>query len=139
MARAIFGCDPDSVAAWKLSGGAQPEAALAKFQFGGTSVISTVSWLSLVRRGQVTIACENATLIFDDIAERRLALHRRQGELSYPAYSDERPLTREMAAFLQAVRSGRADAQHIRAGVSIVRAIAAAERSIALEGQPVAI
>jgi len=139
MARAIFGCDPDRVAAWSLAGGATPEAALAKFQFGGAPVVSTVSWLSPVRRRQLTIACESATLIFDDIAQRRLALHGREGELSYPAYSDERPLTREMAAFLQAVRSGRGDAQQIQAGVSIVRAVAAAEQSIALEGRSVAI
>jgi UDP-N-acetylglucosamine 3-dehydrogenase len=139
MARAILGCDPDSVTARSLSGGATPAAALTKFQFGETPVVSTVSWLSPVRRRQVTIACDSATLIFDDIAERRLALHARHGEPSYPAYSDEPPLTREMAAFLQAVRSGRADPGHIETGVSIVRAIAAAERSIALAGASVAI
>jgi len=139
MARAILDCDPDSVACWSLSGGATPAAALTKFQFGETPVVSTVSWLSPVRRRQMTIACEHGTLIFDDIAGRRLALHGRQGGMSYPAYSDEPPLTREMAAFLQAVRSGRADPGHIETGVSTVRAIAAAERSIMLEGAPVAI
>lgn len=139
IARAIFRRDPDSVTAWNLSGGARPEAAMAKFQFGSTPVVSTISWLSPMRRRLVAIACDNATLMFDDIAARRLALHGKQGELTYPAYSNELPLTREMAAFLQAVRSGRADAGHIHTGLSIVRAIAAAEKSIALRGQFVTI
>jgi predicted dehydrogenase len=139
IARAIFDCDPDSVAGWSLSAGAEPDAALAKFQFGGTPVVCTVSWLSPARRRQVSIVCEDGTLILDDTAERRLALYDRQGALTYPAYSGDLPLTREMAAFLEAVQSGRADGRHVQTGVSIVRAIAAAEISIALGGQSVTI
>jgi predicted dehydrogenase len=139
IARAIFRCEPASAAAWSLSGGTTPDAVLATFSFGGTPVVSTASWLLPVRRRQVTIACDEATLVFDDIAERRLALHRQNGVVTYPAYSDELPLTREMAAFVEAVRSGRADGDHIEAGVSIVRAIAAAEQSLARGGEPVAL
>jgi predicted dehydrogenase len=139
IGRAIFARDPDSVMAWSLSGGAKTGAALCKFQFGRTPVVSAVSWLSAVRRRQVTIVGTNATLVFDDIAERRLALHGEQGEISYPAYSGEPPLTREMAAFVDAVRRGKADAGHLHAGMSVVRAIAAAEQSIALGGQSVTI
>lgn len=139
IGRAIFDRDPDSVTAWSLSGGAKVDAALCRFQFGGASVVSTVSWLSAVRRRHVTIVGKNATLVFDDIAERRLALHGKQGEISYPAYSSEPPLTREMAAFVDAVRRGKADAEHLHAGMSVVRAIVAAEQSIALGGQSVMI
>jgi len=140
MARAIFGRDPDSVATWSLSGGSMSEAALSKFQYGNTPVVSTTSWLSPVRRKRTIIECEKATLIFDDNAERRLTLYGKQGgELSYPAYRDELPLTREMGAFLQAVRSGRADASHLEMGAGIVRAIAAAEESLGLGGQLVTI
>jgi predicted dehydrogenase len=139
MALAIFGRDPDSVATWSLSGGSKPEAALSRFQFGNTPVISTISWLSHVRRKQMTVVCEKGTLVFDDKAERRLALYGKQGELSHPAYSDDLPLTREMGAFLQAVRSGRTDTSHIEMGVGIVRAIAAAEKSMGLGGQSVII
>jgi UDP-N-acetylglucosamine 3-dehydrogenase len=139
IARAIFGRDPDSAAAWSLSGGETLAAALTKFQFGDVPVVSTVSWLSPVRRRRVTMGCESATLVFDDGAERRLALHGMHGELTYPAYSDALPLTQEMAAFLRAVRSGKADAAHIQTGISVVAAIAAAERSLALGGQSVVI
>jgi predicted dehydrogenase len=139
IARTIFGCEPASATARSLAGGTTPQAALATFAFGRTALVSTASWLSPVRRRRVTIACDEATLIFDDIAERRLALHRNDGGVSYPAYSGELPLTREMAAFLDAIRSGKPDADHIQMSLGIVRAIAAAEQSIARGGQPVAL
>ena len=139
MARAIFGREPDSVTAWSLAGGTKPEAALSKFQFGGTPLVSTISWLSPVRRKRLTIVCEKTTLIFDDKAEQRLVLYGRLGELTYPTYSDELPLTRELEAFLRAVRLGRAEASQIEIGAGIVRAIVATEESINLGGQLVRI
>lgn len=139
MARAILGRNPSSVAAWSLSGDAKLEAAVLNFQFGHIPVVSTISWLSPVSRRQTTLVGEEATLIFDDKAEQRLTLYREQGEISYPAYSDELPLTREMIAFLQAVRLGRTEAPHIEMGSAIVRAIVAAEASIDLGGQSVSI
>jgi predicted dehydrogenase len=140
MAGAIFGHEPQSVMAWSLFGGPVPEAALSNFQFGNTPVVSMVSWLSPVRRRQTTIVCEKATLVFDDLAGKRLALYDgKTGEVSYPVYDEELPLTREMRAFLQAVRSGKGTAAHMGIGLGIVRAIAAAEKSIARGGQSVAI
>jgi len=65
----------------------------------------------------MSVVCEAATLILDDIAERRLALHDKQGGVTYPAYSNEPPLTQEVVAFLNAIRSGTSDTQHIEAGV----------------------
>jgi UDP-N-acetylglucosamine 3-dehydrogenase len=139
MASAIFSRNPDSVSAWSLAGGTKPEAAVSKFQFGDTPVISTISWLSPVRRRQLTIVCENATLIFDDKAERRLVLYGKGGEVTHPPYSDTLPLTQEMDAFLQAARSGRPDASQIETGTAIVRGIAAADESISLGGKLVTI
>src|SRR5258708_2350158 len=72
IARAIFDREPDNVTTWSLAGDTKPEAALTRFLFDGVPVVSAVSWLSPIRRRQVTIACEKATLIFDDTAERRL-------------------------------------------------------------------
>jgi hypothetical protein len=66
-----------------------------------------------------------------------LALYRGRGEPTYPSYSDTLPLTQELDGFLQAVRSGATDGDHIELGLSVVRMISAAERSIALGGQPV--
>lgn len=139
MARAIFGCDASMAKAWKLLGRARAEVAVSIFQFGDVGVVSTMSWHSLVRTRKITIVCEKATLIFDDKAARRLALYRKDGEISYPSYSDEQPLTREIEAFLQAVRSRRMDSPHLEIGLAVVRAIAAAERSVEADGQTVRI
>ena len=139
MAGAIFGRGADSVESWGIFGGSHSEVAVSRFKFGDTPVVSTVSWLSPVRRKQAVIVCERGTLVFDDTAERRLALYGKQGERAYPAYSDELPLMREMAAFLQAVRSGTMDISNVKMGVDIVGAIEAAETSISLGGRPVAV
>lgn len=140
MARTIFGHDPGSVAAWKISGEQIAEAAVLRFEFRNIPVVSTISWLSPVRRKRTIIVCEKATLIFDDNVERRLMLiQKKNGEISYPEYSDELPLTRELQAFMRAVRLGSADVSHIETGIGIVKTIAAAEKSMAQEGQPVMI
>jgi predicted dehydrogenase len=136
---AIFGRDPDRVSAWNLSDTAQPQAAHAKFDFGDTSVISTVSWLSPVQRRLVTIACSKATLVLNDLSEQRLALHEGDGQVSHPAYGSELPLTRELTEFVAAIRSGKSDPRQVRIGMSVVSAIAAAEESIRRGGQPAAI
>jgi predicted dehydrogenase len=137
IASAIFGCQPANAQAWSLSGGAKPEAAVAKFQYGDVPMISTISWLSPVERRTMSIVGDKLTLIFDDKAERRLAVHDKKGGISYPTYSDELPLTREMDAFLNAVRSGKFDPAQVEVGVAVVRAIAAAEESIRFHGRPV--
>lgn len=135
----IFGRDPDRVAAWSLLGGLCPAAAVSKFEFGAIPIVSTISWFAPTRRKLVTVACEDGTLIFDDKAPQRLKLHGKTGQVSYPGYSDEPPLTRELGAFLQTVRSRLADFSHIEMGTSIVRAIAAAEESISMGGKSVTI
>ncbi len=137
MGQEIFGTHPASVSAWSLSDGANPRAAVTQFLFGSTPLVSITSWLSPVRRRAVTIPCENGTIVFDDAAERKLALHAPSGGVSYPGYEPEPPLTRELRAFLDAVRSGAADRDHLAEGCSIVRSIAAAEESIRNQGAPV--
>lgn len=136
---AIFGRDPERVSAWNLSDSAQPQAAHAKFDFGDASVISTISWLSPIQRRLTTISCSNATMVLDDLSDRRIALHEGDGQPSYPAYAAELPLTRELTAFITAIRSGKLDPRQIQMGMSVVSAITAAEDSIRRDGQPVEI
>jgi predicted dehydrogenase len=136
MARSVFACDPGSVAAWSLSDGSTPLAAVAKFHYGNAPLVSMISWLSLVPRMQMTIVCDNGTLLFDDkAAGRQLTLYDRQGEASNPLYPEELPLTREMSAFLNLIRSGKADSRQIEAGFANVCAIAAVQESIGLGGR----
>ncbi len=137
-ARAIFGSEPFSVETWSLSGSAAPSP-VSKFMFGGIPLISIMSWLSPVRRKHMTVACEKGIVVFDDKAERRLAVHDASGEVSHPPYDKEPPLARELRMFLEMIRTGRRDMPHIEVGAGIVGMIAAAERSLASGGQPVAI
>jgi predicted dehydrogenase len=110
------------------------EAAASRFQYAGVSWTSLTSWLSAVRNQQITIFGERGTLIFDDKAERKLAIHDKKGAVCHPSYGDELPLTRELHEFLKLVRHGRTDSSHITLGLSVVHAIAAAEQSIAAGG-----
>lgn len=137
MALGILKRGPESVTAWSLSGGNTPTAAVSKFQFGNIPVVCTTSWESPCPRRRTTVACQTATLIFDDKSERRLALYGQDGSIIYPTFSDELPLTLEMKEFLKATRSGKTDPAHIQTGMAVVRAIAAAEESIRLNGQAV--
>ena len=102
-------------------------------------MVSAMSGLSPQRRSKLTIVGKSAALVFDDKAERKLVIHYTDGTIAYPAYSDELPLTREMGAFLKAVRTGVTDAPHIETGVAIVRMIAAAADSIRHAGRPVSL
>lgn len=137
MALAILKREPESVAAWSLSGGDTPAAAVSKFQFGNIPVVCTTSWESLYPRRRTTVACQTATLVFDDKSEQRLTLYERDGSVTYPTFSDELPLTLEMKEFLNAVRSGKTDPAQLETGMAVVRAIAAAEESIRRNGQAV--
>lgn len=138
MGYAVFGKHPESVQAWPLSGAPNPDAALVQFRYGRVLLRSVVSWRSATPRKRMSITGENGMLVFDEKAPRKLHLMSGQGDLSYPPYSVELPLTRELNAFVQAVRSGQTGADQVELGVQIVRAISAAEDSIRLGGALVA-
>jgi predicted dehydrogenase len=134
MARAMFGADPSQVQAWRLAEAQTIQAAIARYQYGGVSLVSMMSWLSPVRRRQVTIAAERGVLVFDDRAPQKLALHATDDATSYPSYDVALPLTREPAAFVDLVRSGSSDVSDTGLGLAIVQAIAAAGESISNGG-----
>lgn len=139
MARAIFGCNADRARAWKLLGDFRAEVAASEFRFGDAGVVSMMSWHSPVRTRRVTVVCEKAVLIFNDKADPQLVVRGNKGAVMYPAFPSEPPLTCEIGAFLQMVRSKKMDPAHLEVGAAIVRGIAAAERSINLDGQLVKI
>jgi UDP-N-acetylglucosamine 3-dehydrogenase len=139
MALAMFGRLPDRVSTVGLGGSPVTQAAVATFHFGGVPMVSTVSWLSPVRRQQMTIQTGNGTLIFDDKAERKLTLLQGGTISHHPTYDDELPLTREMRSFVEVIRSGTTDRSQAVLGAAVVRMIAAAEKSILLGGASVRI
>ena len=84
LARAFLDRDPDHVDAWGLIGTAPIQSAVARYDFGATPAIMTVNRVSPVAAFRVTVAGERATLIFDDRAERKLALHDSVGTVTHP-------------------------------------------------------
>jgi predicted dehydrogenase len=130
MAQAIFGCDPSLVQAWSLTQRGPARAAVARYQNGAASFVSTVSWLSPLPRRQMTISAAQGVLIFDDRAGKKVILHSKDGRTSYPAHDSEPPLTRELRAFLDLVRARSIDASHVALGLAVAAAIEAAEQSI---------
>lgn len=130
MAQRLFGGNPVGVSAWKLTPSAIPEAATVRFEYPNGNLVSTSSWVSQVNRQSMTICAEKGTVSFNDKAERKLVVYDEAGVASYPSYSSELPLTHELAAFVGMVEAGRPDPSELDLGLSIVRAIAAAEESI---------
>jgi len=140
IAHTIFGHDADGVQAWRLLGDARAEAAAAMFGFGQATLVSLMSWHSPIPVRRVTVVCEQAVVVLDGkAASRQLSVHVGRGPVSYPAYSAELSLTRELRAFLETVRSGKSDASHLEIGIATVRTIRAVKRSIAVDGRPVSI
>ena len=139
MARAILGTDPGWVQAWSLTHTQITQAAVSRYQYGATSLVSMMSWLSPARRRQVMVCADRGVIVFDDRAAQKLTVHDKDGNTSRPTYGNELPLTNELRAFLRLVRSGSSDASHIALGVAIAQAIGSAEESITKAGVAVEI
>ena len=139
MARALFGREAGEVRAWKLLENTRIEVAACEYRFDKTMLLSMVSWRSPVRIRRITITCRSAVVFIDDRVEHKLTVFRGGNAISYPNYSNEPPLSRELAVFLQMVRSEVPDASHIEIGLGIVREISAAERSADMNGKSISL
>ncbi len=139
MAQAIFSVGPSSVRGWALGGAAPVQSALAKVQFGEGIFAAFVSWQSPRPRKLLTVVGAQGTFVFDDTADRKLALHRKGGEVEYPEYSPAAPLHQEMKAFLASVGGQACAAVGVEPATTVIRTIEAAERSLQSGGQEVAV
>ncbi len=106
----------------------------------GIETTGLLNWIAPSKRVQLTVTGTAGWLVFDDTAPagKKVVLHR-GGRVMYPRYSTEPPLKAELGAFIMAIKTGRqvlADARH---GLNVVRVLAAAERSAALDGRRVAL
>lgn len=128
MAQSLFNANFGSAQASGVGEASGVRSAIAKFVIAGVPFIANASWVSPLKRHRMTIVGEENSLTFDDTAERKLSLRNSRGT-SYPAYSEELPLTGELQAFISVLRAGRLDTIQLESEVAIVRAIAAAEES----------
>ena len=75
------------------------------------------------------MTCERGTLVFDDAANEKLVVHRNGEDARALSHGTDLPLTCELRAFVDAVRSGVADVSQLETGMAVTRIIAATETS----------
>lgn len=127
LARDLFGTDARSTDASCQSAEGAPGAAIAEFVFGDATLVSRMD-SSPRKRRRMVIEGTDATLVFDDVAERKLAVHH-GSEAAYPPYDPMPPLEAELRAFIASVRTGTRMGPDAEDGLAIVRMIAAAEEA----------
>lgn len=152
MALDLLGKPPVAVQAWGVST-LRPKTPLhdlvvLRMRFPrGAAFVGTTSWLAPEKRMRLTIVGARNTVVFDDAAEKKVTVYqglgptvrrgrvtRREPTVSRPQYSDVPPLRRELEAFLQCLRTGKKPPTDAAQGVTTVRILDAAERSIARGG-----
>ncbi|MDP3685856.1 MAG: Gfo/Idh/MocA family oxidoreductase [bacterium] len=117
---------------------------------GGMRFLGTYSWMAPEKRKRFVIHGTRHTIIYDDVAERKVTLFRNLGPLAHgsnvtrreptvqhPSYRATPPLTEELRAFVRCIRTGKRPLSDLAQGVTVVRILDAAERSIARGGTAV--
>lgn len=106
------------------------------------------SWLSPIKKKNLTVMCEDNTLVYDDVLpEKKLIFYegmgpRIQGDkvireeptISYPEYDTIPPLTAELEAFIKMVRTKESPVSDARLGLQVVTILEKAEESIVAGG-----
>lgn len=153
----IVGAMPLSVQAWGSAllrpGTAHYDTVHVRLLFpkGIVGLIHS-SWLSPQKRKRLTVVGTKSSLTYNDAATtQKVTLYKNMGpnvtkkgrvvsvatqesEISYPPYAEEMPLTAEMSAFIDTVRTGKRPATDADSGLAVVAVLEAAEKSIAKNG-----
>lgn len=148
----VFGSLPLSVQAWGASllrpAARLDDIAFIKLEFSGGGVgFIFNSWLFPEKRKKVSIIGETSSIVFDDTAEKKIALYENMGpdvagsvvtrnepSISYPIYGEGKSLELELKAFLRTVLEKEKPLSGVAEGLKVVQVLDAAERSIAAGG-----
>ncbi|TSC61744.1 MAG: oxidoreductase [Parcubacteria group bacterium Gr01-1014_106] len=119
---------------------------------GGVHFFGQYSWMAPEKRKRFVVQGSRHTVIYDDVAERKVTLLKHLGPtvrghtierhapiVAYPSYRPTSPLTEELRAFVQYIRTGKRPSSDLAQGVQVVRILDAAERSIARRGSAVSL
>ncbi|MDP3726220.1 MAG: Gfo/Idh/MocA family oxidoreductase [bacterium] len=144
----LVGSLPKSLQAWGVSS-LRPKTILhdigyikLNFKNGVTGFIFN-SWLFPEKRKKLTVVGEKSSIVFDDTASQKVTLYKNMGpqiikksviqkepKILYPKYDTASPLTAELKAFISAVQNGTKPKTGIQEGLTIVKTLDAAEKSI---------
>lgn len=131
MALELFG-KPTTVQAWGTY-----DTAIVHLFFKKTSAIMHISSLSPVKKKSMTIVGTKYTVILDDTQPKNKVAQWTEGKTKHIAYDATMPLTAELKAFLGMAKTGKKPKTDVTNGVEVVRVLAAAEKSINLDGKRV--
>lgn len=97
----------------------------------------SVSWLSPVKKRNMTIVGEKNTIIFDDTVEKKISLvNNLNKEIIYPSFSKASPLSEEISSFVKLIKNKKEiNKSSLRMGLDVLRVIEACEKSIRLGGK----
>ncbi len=136
----LVGEMPESVQAWGTAvlrpGTALWDIAQIKLNFKNAAVgyILSSSVMPQKRR-HLTVVGETGSIVFDDtLLEKKVMLRADNGDISHPAYEPGMPLTLELQAFLNTIKTGAKPNATAAEGLAVVRVLETAEKSIAASG-----
>ncbi|MFN3648026.1 MAG: Gfo/Idh/MocA family protein [Armatimonadota bacterium] len=162
---AVIGRSPVSVRAIGAchAGSRMPDIAYLDLDYGDSILAHLhVSWLSPVKVRRTVIGGSKRMMVFDDLAPvekvkvydsgvsiqsgesgpengYRMLVEYRVGDMLSPALKSTEALATEVAHFLHCIRNGEQPATGGRAGLEVVRILAAAQQSMESDGERVRI
>lgn len=100
-------------------------------------VFVNVSWLSPVKKRNMTIVGKKGTIIFDDTVEKKISFVKDlNSRIIYPSYSKESPLSAEISNFVKLIENKKKiDNSNLKMGLDVVKVIEACEKSIRFGGK----
>jgi predicted dehydrogenase len=122
---------------------------------GGQMAHVHLSWLDPRKERRLTVVCSQKMVEFDDISAEKLRIYDkgyerppefthfdeyltiRQGDIHIPHVAMEEPLSVEARHFLDCIQSGAVPQTGAQSALRVVRTLAAAQRSLELDGTPV--
>jgi UDP-N-acetylglucosamine 3-dehydrogenase len=147
------GALPTQVRAWGIKT-LRPATSLYDFSVinmtfpDGLTAISTTSWLLPVKQKKVTIVGEKDSIIFDEAQPQKVVVYKNMGPtvegehvikreptIRHPQYPNKPPLQAELEEFIRCIQEKKQPLTGLAEGVAVVRVLAAAEKSMALEGK----
>lgn len=103
---------------------------------GPITTLLHVTTLSSEKRKRMTVAGTKYSVVFDDTAERKIEVHKK-GQVSYPEYEKTPPLSAELKAFIQMIKTKKQPKTDIQNGLGVVKILDAGERSMKSGGKKI--
>lgn len=119
--------EPLSVQAWSLSRDNDMIAACLYYPDNVKAFIK-IGWLSPLKVRRVLVVGSKKSFLFDDTKKKKVEVFDKQ--VTYPYYPDERPLQKELEAFVDCIRKKKMPYSNLEKAVKIAHVIDALERSL---------